>query len=68
MNHERGATRHHMPFQTWMEHVDQELIYIVGVGSDDLADTAGADKWNMFNDGVTVKEAADRIIDEEFAG
>ena len=64
---ESGATRHHMPFQTWMEHVDQELIRTIGFPSECLADTAGADKWNMFNDGVTVKEAASRIIDEEFA-
>ncbi|MCK5642619.1 MAG: hypothetical protein KAJ19_17560 [Gammaproteobacteria bacterium] len=65
MNHERGATRHHMPFQTWMKHVDQELIYIVGVDSVSLG-KSGDGPWDMFNRGETVKFTADKLIDRYF--
>ena len=48
-------------FENWMARVDDVLVRKVGVSSADLPDMAYAD---MYDEGITPEEAADRAIED----
>ncbi len=48
-----------MTYEEWMKKVDQELTHLCGFTSNDLPDWSS---WNAWDDGMTVKEAAQEIL------
>lgn len=46
-------------FESWKRRVDNELLKLSGMISDDLPD---ADYWSMFENGDTPKQAAKYVI------